>query len=40
MDHQEKLLKERIIWENRVSDFETSAVFVAEFAKTHSFSIH
>ena len=40
MDHQEKLLRERKVWEKRVLDFDTSAVSVAEFAKTHGFSVH
>jgi hypothetical protein len=40
MDHQEKLLRERKVWEKRVLDFDTSTVSVAEFAKTHGFSVH
>jgi hypothetical protein len=40
MNHQEKLLIERKVWEKRVLDFDTSAVSVAEFAKAHGFSVH
>ena len=40
MDHQEKLLRERKVWEKRVHEFESSGVSVVEFARTHGFSVH
>lgn len=40
MDHQEKLIKERKVWEKRLLEFESSGASVAEFAKAHGFSVH
>lgn len=40
MDHQDKLLKERKVWEKRIIEFESSGASVAEFAKLHGLSIH
>ena len=40
MDHQEKLQIERKVWEKRVSEFQSSGVSVADFAKAHGFSVH
>jgi hypothetical protein len=40
MDHQDKLLRERNVWEKRVQGFESSGISVAEFAKAQGFSVH
>ena len=40
MDHKEKLLRERKVWEKRVSEVQSSGISVAEFAKIHGFSVH
>jgi hypothetical protein len=40
VDHQEKLLIERKVWEKRMLEFESSGTSVAEFAKAHGFSVH
>jgi transposase-like protein len=40
MDHQEKILKERKVWEKRIIEFESSGASVAEFAKLHGLSVH
>lgn len=35
MDHQEPL-----IWQKRITEYETSGVTAAEFAKAHNLSVH
>lgn len=40
MDHQEKIIKERKVWEKRILEFESSGSTVAEFAKVHGISVH